>query len=214
VTFVGRRGRIAAHLLRVIAEVDLRGITEDRAGVEKEKIKELAFMKSVHCVFVGFLLLISDPFRLSQEVTAKHGNELHKSQIIGPRTIPFVPELETISHTPQRLARGKYLVEGLLQCPFCHSEIDFKKRPVQPLPGTKGGGGHVFDRTQVFGPGNRIVASNITSDPEYGAGKWEDGDFVRALRQGIGHDRRTLFPLMPYKYFRNLSDEDLASVVV
>ena len=38
--------------------------------------------------------------------------------------------------------------------------------------------------------------------------------FVRALRQGIGHDGRTLFPLMPYSFFRNLSDEDLASVIV
>ena len=37
---------------------------------------------------------------------------------------------------------------------------------------------------------------------------------MRALRQGIGHDGRTLYPLMPYQYFRNLSDEDLASVIV
>ena len=37
---------------------------------------------------------------------------------------------------------------------------------------------------------------------------------MRALRQGIGHDGRTLYPLMPYQYFRSLSDEDLASVIV
>lgn len=37
---------------------------------------------------------------------------------------------------------------------------------------------------------------------------------MRALRRGIGHDGRTLFPLMPYQFFRNLSDEDLASAIV
>jgi Cytochrome C oxidase, cbb3-type, subunit III len=37
---------------------------------------------------------------------------------------------------------------------------------------------------------------------------------VRALRRGIGHDGRTLSPLMPYSYFRHLSDEDLASIIV
>ena len=59
-----------------------------------------------------------------------------------------------------------------------------------------------------------MVASNITADREYGAGQWKDAAFVRALRQGIAHDGWTLFPLMPYQYFRNLSDEDLASVIV
>lgn len=59
-----------------------------------------------------------------------------------------------------------------------------------------------------------MVAPNISPDADYGAGKWKDTDFVRALRQGIGHDGRTLYPLMPYYYFRDLSDEDLASAIV
>jgi hypothetical protein len=123
-----------------------------------------------------------------------------------------VLEIETIPRTPARLARGQYLVEGLLQCPFCHSDYDFTHRPARPVEGKKDGGAD-FD---TFGlpKGNRIVASNISSDPDYGAGKWKDADFVRALRRGIGHDGRTLFPLMPYQYFRSLSDEDLASVIV
>jgi mono/diheme cytochrome c family protein len=58
------------------------------------------------------------------------------------------------------------------------------------------------------------VAPNISPDPEYGAGTWKDADFVRALRQGIGHDGRTLYPLMPYPFFRSISDEDLAAIIV
>ncbi|HKW26349.1 MAG TPA: hypothetical protein VJN48_11235 [Terriglobales bacterium] len=122
--------------------------------------------------------------------------------------------MDSIPRTSQRLARGKYLVEGLTQCFFCHSEIDYKHRGSQPLPGKKGGG-FIFppEESEVPAP-YRVVAPNISPDPEYGAGKWKDSDFVRALQQGIGHDGRTLFPLMPYHYFRNLSDEDLASIIV
>ena len=125
-----------------------------------------------------------------------------------------VLEMESIPRTPERLARGKYLVEGLVQCPLCHSENDFTKRPSHPVEGKKNGG-FVFPNVEVELPEpNRVVAPNITPDPEHGAGRWKDADFVRALRQGIGHDGRTLFPMMPYAYFRSLSDEDLASVIV
>lgn len=125
-----------------------------------------------------------------------------------------VLDMETIPRTPQRLARGQYLVEGLLQCPACHSENDFSKRPFEVFPGKKLGG-FVFPNIELgLQKPNRVVAPNISPDPEYGAGTWKDADFVRALRQGIGHDGRTLYPLMPYFYFRNLSDEDLASVIV
>ena len=125
-----------------------------------------------------------------------------------------VLQMDVIPRTPERLARGKYLVEGILQCPACHSELDFTRRPLRVVPGTKLGG-HVFDPVEIgMPPDTRAVASNISSDPEYGAGKWKDADFVRALRRGIGHDGRTLFPLMPYEWFRNLSDEDLASAIV
>lgn len=37
---------------------------------------------------------------------------------------------------------------------------------------------------------------------------------ARAIREGIGHDGRALFPAMWYASFRELSDEDLASVIV
>ena len=127
---------------------------------------------------------------------------------------PSVLDLAVIPRTPQRLARGKYLVEGLAQCPLCHSEIDWKNRGSQPLPGKKGGG-NIFPPEESLIPlPYRVVAPNISPDSEYGAGTWTDSDFVRAVRQGIGHDGRTLCTLMPYSYFRSLSDEDLASIIV
>jgi len=130
------------------------------------------------------------------------------------KDVASVLDTAVIPRTPERLVRGQYLVEGLVQCFLCHSEIDYKHRGTQSLPGKKGGG-FIFppEESEVPDP-YRVVAPNISPDPDYGAGKWKDADFVRALRRGIGHDGRTLYPLMPYNYFRHLSDDDLASIIV
>jgi mono/diheme cytochrome c family protein len=62
-------------------------------------------------------------------------------------------------------------------------------------------------------PGH-VVAPNISPDPEAGAGTWTDDQLARAIREGIDHDGRALFPMMPYEDFRHISDEDVASIVV
>lgn len=128
--------------------------------------------------------------------------------VAGPRARPLT--LRTFERTPARLERGRYLVEALLRCFDCHSEVDWKSPGAPALPGTMGAG-------QVFhleGAPFQIIASNITPDPETGAGNWTDDMFARAIREGIGHDGRPLVPVMLYENFRLLSDEDLAAVVV
>jgi mono/diheme cytochrome c family protein len=90
----------------------------------------------------------------------------------------------------------------------CHSKYDGKANP--PVLAAKEGSGQV-----LFEEGNiRLVAPNITSDLETGIGKWSDDAIARAIREGIAADGSTLFPVMPYEHFRDLSDEDLASIVV
>jgi mono/diheme cytochrome c family protein len=59
-----------------------------------------------------------------------------------------------------------------------------------------------------------LTAPNLTPDPETGIGNRTDDELARAIREGISHDGRALFPIMPYQKFRNLPDEDLASVIV
>jgi mono/diheme cytochrome c family protein len=115
--------------------------------------------------------------------------------------------------TPERLVRGKYLVNGPAACFDCHSQVekDFEElKPGEPLVVTKPGAGRVIFQNAEL----RLVVPNITPDVETGAGSWTDDQIARAVREGIGHDGRTLFPLMPYDDFKYLSDEDLASIVV
>jgi mono/diheme cytochrome c family protein len=100
-------------------------------------------------------------------------------------------------------------VNGLLGCLYCHSEPD-KNLPGAPPRPDKRGAGHVLPEEG----GITVVAPNITSDIETGAGGWSDDALARAIREGIGHDGRALFPMMPYMNYRSLPDEDLASVIV
>jgi mono/diheme cytochrome c family protein len=108
---------------------------------------------------------------------------------------------------PARLERGKYLAFG---CQYCHSPHDWS------APGMPYEAGMEFSGEQepYGGLPGKIVAPNLTPDKDTGAGNWTDDMLARAIREGIGHDGRALFPLMPYQNFRDLSDEDVASIVV
>src|SRR5579872_3752828 len=110
--------------------------------------------------------------------------------------------------TPARLQRGDYLVHAVMHCMGCHSKYDRNQNP--PVLASQEGSGQV-----LFEEGSlRIIAPNITSDRETGIGRWSDDAIARAIREGIAADGRTLFPVMPYEHFHDLSDEDLASIVV
>jgi mono/diheme cytochrome c family protein len=111
--------------------------------------------------------------------------------------------------TPARLARGKYLAESVNGCFGCHSDID-EKSPGRPVLAGREGCGRAWTAEGM----PWLVAPNITPDAETGAGSWSDDMLARAIREGIGHDGRALFPIMPYERYREMSDEDLASVIV
>jgi mono/diheme cytochrome c family protein len=116
----------------------------------------------------------------------------------------------TFERTPQRLERGRYITTGLSSCIYCHSPHDWTS-PGTPMVAGKEASGEVLPYAGLPG---RIVAPNLTPDPETGVGSWTDDQLARAIREGIGHGGRALFPIMPYQHYRNMSDEDLASVVV
>jgi len=111
--------------------------------------------------------------------------------------------------TATRLERGRYLVEGVNGCFGCHTDQDWSKPGAPPVAGREGSGHIWADQDLPW-----LVAPNITPDKETGAGNWSDDALARAIREGIGHDGRTLFPAMPYPHYREMSDEDLASVIV
>ena len=129
--------------------------------------------------------------------------------IIGPKARALTDR--HFESTPDRLARGEYLSENLLNCLACHSEREWTKDDVPVLEGKKAGGAPTFPLKDLPGA---VYPPNISPDEETGAGSWSDDQLARAIREGIGNDGRALFPFMPYENFRHMSDEDLASVIV
>ncbi len=129
--------------------------------------------------------------------------------IIGPRARPLTAR--TFEATPARLERGKYLATTVTGCLYCHSDLDTSVAGagITYKPGTEGAGRSLETDGLPF-----LHSPNITSHREAGAGGWSDDALARAIREGIGSDGRALFPMMPYQNFRQMSEEDLASVVV
>lgn len=127
---------------------------------------------------------------------------------IGPRTRPLTNR--TFERTPARQERGRYIAENLAGCTDCHSMHNWASHDAPVSPGMLGAG----DIFPLEGLPGVLIAANLTPDPETGVGNWTDDQLARAIREGIGHDGRALFPLMPYPNFRAMSDEDLASVIV
>jgi mono/diheme cytochrome c family protein len=128
---------------------------------------------------------------------------------IGPRARPLTDR--TFQATPERLARGKYLLtSGQPPCIMCHSPLDQTPDGGLVAAPDKAFSGRSFDLEGV----PFVIAPNLTPDRETGIGTWTDDQLARAIREGISHDGRALFPIMPYEKFRDMSDEDLASIVV
>jgi mono/diheme cytochrome c family protein len=102
-----------------------------------------------------------------------------------------------IAATPERVARGDYLVH--IACVGCHGMN-------QQLP--LAGGVDIAEDIPV--PIGKLVSANIAPD---GILKdRSDGELFRALRHGVGKSGRRL-PLMGVLPYRHLSDDDIAAII-
>jgi hypothetical protein len=130
-----------------------------------------------------------------------------------------------------RVARGKYLVEGI-GCGDCHTPYkmgpkgpekdpsmylaghpeSFKLPP--PPAGNDAWNVSIASTVTAFaGPWGISYAMNLTPDVNTGIGIWTEDMFVRAIKEGKHWGQsRPIQPPMPWEYFRNLTDEDLRSI--
>jgi mono/diheme cytochrome c family protein len=114
-------------------------------------------------------------------------------------------EGEAPKYSAAAIARGRYLSHAVCECFECHSPLydDDRVLPIE----TKLGAGDILNEK------TRLVAPNITPDPETGAGRWTDDQLVRAIRQGISHDGRRLSVVMPYPTLSILTNDDAHAIV-
>ncbi|NGM86256.1 cytochrome c [Parapusillimonas sp. SGNA-6] len=105
----------------------------------------------------------------------------------------------------QVLARGKYLMDGVVACANCHMPRGDKG---QPLFDKGLSGGMPFNEAMFD-----AYAPNITPDVATGIGAWSDAQLAKAIREGIRPDGSVIGPPMPIQFYRHLSDDDLAAII-
>ncbi len=123
-----------------------------------------------------------------------------------PRTYDRAVPQVTAPTDAATVARGEYIFKYTGLCWGCHGdEEDIDASP---------SGGFEFDLRKVGPPGGlgTFYARNLTPDVETGIGAWSDGEIVKALQQGLRPDG-TVLMLMPFEWYRGMSQEDLLSVV-
>ncbi len=115
-----------------------------------------------------------------------------------------------VNRGPDRVARGKYIFHVVSSCWDCHSKVDDTRFGFPVVPGGLAVGKPL---PEAMGLPGKMVAVNLTQDAETGSASWTDGQLIRAIREGIGHDDRVLFPVMPYTEYSAMSDDDVQSLV-
>src|SRR5262249_2975511 len=106
-----------------------------------------------------------------------------------------------------RVALGRYLATGALDCYACHS-ADFKKMDQlhpEKSEGFFGGGNMLRDFS-----GREVYAPNLTFDRATGIAAWSERDFVRALKRGVRPDGRAL--QYPMALYADLSDHEIGAI--
>ena len=107
--------------------------------------------------------------------------------------------------TPERVALGKKLAEGIMACGSCHTTGSFAGDPQQEM---------YLAGDLMFTDNGRIAVPNITPDKQTGIGNWTDGEIIRAITKGLSRDNRVLLPLMPWASFGAvLTDEEAMALV-
>lgn len=108
----------------------------------------------------------------------------------------IVPNVTVIDHTSPRpvapepgvtVEYGEYLART---CALCH--------------------GATFSGQTVHEGGNVYIAPNLTTGGELGS--WSEKDFITTLRTGVNPGEHHLTDFMPWKYFGEMTDEELRAV--
>lgn len=111
---------------------------------------------------------------------------------------PIETEARIFGNTKGNVQRGAYLARSS-GCFGCHTD-EKAKGPV-----LAGGG-------PLKTPFGAFFASNITTHPEDGIGKWSLADFSNALTHGISPTGKNYYPVFLYPNYTKLSNQDVADL--
>ena len=149
----------------------------------------------INWIFVGLVAI----FSTASFFTSCNSNESSSGKTDNKDSVKLLVE------------RGKYLAHDVCGCINCHSQRDYNKFSGHIVPGSEGKGGEVFN--EIYAIPGVVFARNITPDTTNGIGKWTDEDIVNAITKGIRKNGDTLYPIMPYTHYNQMSKEDIYRTV-
>ena len=139
----------------------------------------------VTCLLASILASVSVSL-CAAESSDKPPNEVYYSA--------YPPTNATSQQQEKQVARGEYLAK-MGDCIACHTNV-------------KGGTPAFAGGLSIATPFGTFYSPNITPDKKTGIGNWTEADFVRALKEGKNPRGQNYFPVFPYVYFANISDDD------
>ncbi len=172
------------------------------------KLRPLLLLSLAAC---AFLVVLND--RSSAQGGAATAGDDEAARIrIGFQVAP-VP-LSLRHKDPNLVGLGSYIVNTRISCNDCHTNPPWVpghnphlgQKPAEINAAAYLAGGNKF-------AGGLIVSRNITPDSHGLPAGLTFAQFVRTLRTGIDpDDPPNLLQIMPWPYFRTMSDHDLAAV--
>jgi mono/diheme cytochrome c family protein len=124
------------------------------------------------------------------------------------KPFPFPEKPIVAPPITNKVAYGRYLVHGGIDCYSCHSANFASNNPFEPekSKGYLAGGNILIDPTDL----REIPAANLTFHPVHGIGKWTEAEFAEAVRYGKRRGGGSLSAAMPK--FTVLTDEEISAV--
>jgi len=160
-------------------------------------------MKRLTALFVGVVMGLTGCGKKDEEAKPEPEAvaKVETERPVGMGTVdPARPAVDA-----KVLERGAYIAD-LGGCVLCHTAIDMgTMRPVRDK--AFAGGLEVLEK---FGTWR---SPNITPDPETGIGRWTDEQIIAAIREGVRPDGTKLAPMMPWPFFRDMTDDDARALV-
>jgi cytochrome c5 len=124
-----------------------------------------------------------------------HAEETHATAPVTSSYYPTYPSTTpTEGQQQERINHGEYLVK-MGDCISCHTDVE-------------NGGAPFAGGFAINTPFGTFYTPNITPDKKTGIGSWSEDDFVRALKEGRDPHGRNYFPVFPYAYFANVTEQD------
>lgn len=109
------------------------------------------------------------------------------------------PTDEDAEANTELVAKGAYLGRAVAGCFGCHS------------PAAEDPDATEFPLSGSASP--EFTVPNITQDVETGIGSWSDADIENALRKGKRPDGTDLHPVMPWRYYARMPEEDMVGLI-